>query len=217
MQAAAVVPAGGTTEAGGGAQSAQNKALATKLAEQPAAAGTLPAIAGANNPNQQAANQIRNQLRATSQLLGRKITVRYAKGTVWLQGQVPDRDHYNAVVAAVITTQGVTITQVITDGLTVDGAASQRPIGRDRSAPRTGWPTARRQCAGPALVVQCARSDVEGDRTSRPEAGHRLSAVGQPRPHRGAHRRGRPTPLRCRGTAKIAGTCRRGRSAEAGR
>jgi len=90
------------------------------------AAGTSPAMLRAedSNPNQQAAQKICSQLRDNGQLGGRKIGVRYLNGTVWLQGQVADRDHYNKVLEAVMATSNVTITRVIPDGLAIDGAAT---------------------------------------------------------------------------------------------
>lgn len=89
------------------------------------AAGASPAMLRAedSNPNQQAAQKICTQLRDSGQLGGRKVGVRYLNGTVWLQGQVADREHYNKVLEAVMATSNVTITRVIPDGLTIDGAA----------------------------------------------------------------------------------------------
>ena len=91
------------------------------------AAGTSPAMLRADdsNPNQEAAKKICSQLRDSGQLGGRKIGVRYLNGTVWLQGQVADRDHYNKVLEAVMATSGVTISRVVPDGLAIDATAAK--------------------------------------------------------------------------------------------
>jgi hypothetical protein len=86
----------------------------------------LPAMVRAedSNPNQEAAKQICNHLRDSGQLSGRKISVKYMNGTVWLSGQVADRNQFNRVVGTVMTTQEVAINKVVTETLTLDGSRS---------------------------------------------------------------------------------------------
>jgi hypothetical protein len=98
------------------------------------AAGSLPAMVRAEdpNPNQEAAKQICNNLRDSGQLAGRKITVRYINGTVWLQGSVADRNQFNRVVGTVMTTPEITIGKVVTESLTIDnGKSSANPLRGD--------------------------------------------------------------------------------------
>ena len=97
-----------------------------KLALVALAAGTMPAMVRAEGANQEAATQISNQLRDSGQLGGRKISVRYFNGTVWLQGEAASQDQANKLVAAVMATPGVTINRVIPDGLAVAGARSEK-------------------------------------------------------------------------------------------
>jgi hypothetical protein len=88
------------------------------------AAGTWPAMVRAedSNPNQAAAQQICKQLRENAELGGRGINVKYLNGTVWLRGQVSDQNHFNQVIAAVMSTPGVTVSRVAPEGLTIDSA-----------------------------------------------------------------------------------------------
>ncbi len=92
------------------------------------ATGTLPAMVRAEdpNPNQEAAKQICNHLRDSGQLAGRKISVKYMNGTVWLQGQVTDRNQFNRVVGTVMTTPEITIGRVVSDTLTIDNGSSAK-------------------------------------------------------------------------------------------
>ena len=91
------------------------------------ATGLMPAMVRADNPNQEAAKQIRDHLHDSGQLVDYKIAVRYLNGTVWLQGHVRDQDQLNKAVALVFSTQGVAINQVIRDELTFDGAKPASP------------------------------------------------------------------------------------------
>jgi hypothetical protein len=92
------------------------------------AAGFMPAVVWADNPNQEAAQKIRDHITDSGQLVvGDKIAVRYLNGTVWLQGHVRDQDQLNKAVALVFATQGVTISQVIRDELTCDSAKPGSP------------------------------------------------------------------------------------------
>ena len=99
------------------------------------AAGLMPAMVRADNPNQEAAKQIRDHLHDSGQLVDYKIAVRYLNGTVWLQGHVRDQDQLNKAVALVFATQGVTINQVIRDELTIDGAKPGSPANPRRPRP----------------------------------------------------------------------------------
>lgn len=101
------------------------------------AAGTSPAMLRADdsNPNQEAAKKICTQLRDSGQLGGRKIGVKYLNGTVWVSGQVADREHYNKVLEAVMATSGVTITRIVPDGLALDGTTkAANPLRGQSSA-----------------------------------------------------------------------------------
>ncbi|MEI8374344.1 MAG: BON domain-containing protein [Planctomycetota bacterium] len=91
------------------------------------ATGLMPAMVRAENPNQEAAKQIRDHLRDSSQLVDYKIAVRYLDGTVWLQGHVRDQGQFDKAVALVLATQGVAVNQVIRDELTIDGAKPASP------------------------------------------------------------------------------------------
>jgi len=85
------------------------------------AAGLNPALVRADNPNQEAALRIRDQINKSGLLTkGDKIAVRYLNGTVWLQGHVHDQEHLNKAVATVFATEGIVINQVIRDELTVE-------------------------------------------------------------------------------------------------
>jgi hypothetical protein len=89
------------------------------------AACIMPAMVRAQNPNQEAASRIRDQINKSGQLIkGDKIAVRYLNGTVWLQGHVRDQAHLNKAVAVVFATEGVAINQVIRDELVIAGGAS---------------------------------------------------------------------------------------------
>jgi hypothetical protein len=80
-----------------------------------------PGLVRAENPNQEAAVRIKDQINKSGQLAkGDKIAVRYLSGTVWLQGHVRDQEHLNRVVQFVFATEGITINQVIRDELVVD-------------------------------------------------------------------------------------------------
>jgi hypothetical protein len=61
-------------------------------------------------------------------LAGRKITVKYINGTVYLQGQVADRSQFNRVVGTVMTTPEVAIGKVSTETLTLDNSKSANPL-----------------------------------------------------------------------------------------
>jgi hypothetical protein len=91
------------------------------------ATGLMPAVVRADNPNQEAAQRIKDHLNQSGQLVKYKITVRYLNGTVWLQGHVRDQDQLNKAVALVVSTEGVAIKQVIRDELTFDGAKQSSP------------------------------------------------------------------------------------------
>ena len=103
------------------------------------ATGLVPAMVRADNPNQEAAQRIRDHLRDSGQLADYKIAVRYLNGTVWLQGHVHDQDQLNKAVALVFATEGVAINQVIRDELTIDSAEAGQPgqfrRGQDQYAP----------------------------------------------------------------------------------
>ncbi len=87
------------------------------------AASLTPAVVWADNPNQEAAQRIKNHLNENGQLgRGEKIAVRYLNGTVWLQGHVRTPEHLNSIVALVFATEGVAVNQVIRDELTCDSA-----------------------------------------------------------------------------------------------
>ena len=89
------------------------------------ATGVMPAMVRANNPNQEAAQRIKEQLDKSSQLaVGEKIAVRYLNGTVWLEGNVHNQTQLDKAVALVFATKDVTINQVIRDGLMIDSAKS---------------------------------------------------------------------------------------------
>jgi hypothetical protein len=101
------------------------------------AASTMPAMVWADGANQEAAKQICVQLRESGQLGGRKIAVKYFNGTVWLQGEVSSQEQLNKLVAAAMTTPGVTISRVVPDGLTVESAAGNplRNANRAQAVP----------------------------------------------------------------------------------
>jgi hypothetical protein len=88
-------------------------------------------------PNQEAAKQICNTLRDSGQLAGRKITVKYLNGTVWLQGQVADRNQFNQVVGTVMTTPGLSVNRVVSDSLTIESKSSAIALrsGANRAQP----------------------------------------------------------------------------------
>ena len=88
-----------------------------------AAASLMPAMVRADNPNQEAAQRIKDHLTENGQLVkGERVGVRYLNGTVWLQGHVANQERLNRVVAVVFSTKGIVINQVIRDELTWDGA-----------------------------------------------------------------------------------------------
>ena len=94
------------------------------------AASLMPAMVRADNPNQEAAQRIKNRLDESGQLAkGDKIAVRYLNGTVWLQGHVRDQEHLEKAVAAVFSTDGVTINQVVREELTCDNAKPANSSG----------------------------------------------------------------------------------------
>ena len=94
------------------------------------ATGLIPAMVRADNPNQEAANQIRDRLNGQ---LSDQITVRYLNGTVWLQGHVRSQEQLEKAVALVFSTEGVVINKVIRDELTVDGAKPGSPASYSTS------------------------------------------------------------------------------------
>lgn len=89
------------------------------------ATGLMPAMVRADNPNQEAAQRIRDHLNKSGQLVaGDKVGIRYLNGTVWLQGHVHDQEQANKVVALVFATEGVIVNQVIRDELAIGPKAS---------------------------------------------------------------------------------------------
>jgi len=132
------------------------------------AAGMTPAVVRADNPNQDAAKQICNHLRDSGQLAGHKISVRYLNGTAWLQGQVASQEQLNKIVAAVMETPGVSITRVIPDGLTMEGAST----GVSPNAATATNPAANPLRAAPAETnnAQAVPSSFSGSRSATPMA-----------------------------------------------
>ncbi len=105
------------------------------------ATGVLPAMVRANNPNQEAAQHIKEQLDKSGQLaVGEKIAVRYLNGTVWLEGHVHNQIQFDKAVALVFATKDVTINQVIRDGLTIDSAKSNSARTQTIAASNTANP-----------------------------------------------------------------------------
>jgi hypothetical protein len=101
------------------------------------AAGLTPAMVRADNPNQEAAMRIRDQINKSGLLTkGDKVSVRYLNGTVWLQGHLHDQEHLNKTVAVVFAaqSQGVVITQVIRDELTIDIGKTDTDAGKTIAA-----------------------------------------------------------------------------------
>jgi len=105
------------------------------------ATAVMPAMVRAESPNQEAAQRIKEQLDKSGQLVaGEKISVRYLNGTVWLEGHVRNQSQFDEAVALVFATQGVTINQVIRDGLAIDGAKSNSLTTKTVAASGTANP-----------------------------------------------------------------------------
>jgi hypothetical protein len=95
------------------------------------AAGLMPALVRAENPNQEAALRIRDQINKSGILTkGDKVAVRYLNGTVWLQGHLHDQDHLNRAVAAVFATEGIVVNQVVRDELTIEIGKAATDAGK---------------------------------------------------------------------------------------
>ena len=91
--------------------------------------GLLPAIARAGN--QESANQIAANLKASGQLADYSIGVKYLDGTVWLQGHVRDQDQMNRALQLVFSS-GVPVNRVIRDDVRV-GNESAKPASASTS------------------------------------------------------------------------------------
>ena len=102
------------------------------------AAGTSPAMLRADDliPTRRPQRRFARNSATAASWAAAKIGVRYLNGTVWLQGQVADREHYNKVLEAVMATSGVTITRVVPDGLAIDAT-------RDQGGQSAPWQSAR--------------------------------------------------------------------------
>jgi hypothetical protein len=82
-------------------------------------AGLIPAIAWAGNQEKEIANQIRDRLKSSGQLIDYKVSIKYLNGTAWLQGRVHDADQKRRAEQLVLEVPGVK--SVVADDLKIGG------------------------------------------------------------------------------------------------
>ncbi len=115
----------------------------------------LPALASAGN--QETAEWIANRLRESGQLSDYRIGVKCQEGTVWLRGQVTDRQQMTAALKLAARTPGVS--RVINQ-LSVPASQANAPVSNEQAVSQTMYREEQAQEPAPAKQSPVARGDL---------------------------------------------------------
>ena len=163
-----------------------------------AAIATL-ALAG----NQEVADQIAQELRASGQMSGYKIGVKCQNGTVWLRGSVANEEQMNAALKLAFQTPGVA--RVVNE-LNVGPAAADQPAPREASQPSSqadaGERSAQAAICGPQPASRPGPHPVDAEPAAaaerRPGEAAGNGHCSRPRPEAGRSRRAGAQFVPCR-------------------